>query len=82
MTGVTVSTGGEIKLPKDVLDHLAVKPGHKVAIEKLPNGVVSLRAAPSGDVSRFFGSLTRDGQQPITVDEMHDVGPADWAGGM
>ena len=82
MTTATISSGGEIQLPQDVLDHLAVKPGERVSIAKLPKGVISLRAAPSGDVSEFFGSLKRDGQRPLSLDEINDAGPEDWAGGM
>jgi antitoxin PrlF len=81
MTEVTISRRGEIELPQDMLDHLGVRPGERISIAKLPKGVVSLRAAPTGDISAFFGVLAREGQRPLTLDEMNDARPPDWDDG-
>ncbi len=44
MSILTVTTKGQVTLRKDVLQHLGVVPGEKIAVEKLPDGRVEVRA--------------------------------------
>ena len=40
MTTVTVSTKGQIALPKDIREHYHVKKGKKFAVQETPNGIM------------------------------------------
>jgi AbrB family looped-hinge helix DNA binding protein len=58
MTTLTVTRQGQVTFPKDVLDHLGIKPGEKIELDKLPDGRVALRAArPSSTIDGFLGLL-------------------------
>jgi hypothetical protein len=58
VTTRVVSAAGRILLTNDLLNHLGVQPGDKLAIEKLPGGRIELKAArSSGKMSDVFGSL-------------------------
>nr|WP_296720215.1 AbrB/MazE/SpoVT family DNA-binding domain-containing protein [Tistrella sp.] len=83
MASLGVTAEGQVTLKQDLLQHLGVKPGERVDVEKLPNGEVRLRAArPAGNIEGFFHAL--DGkvslQKPLTIDEMNDIAAAGWAG--
>ena len=80
MTTLTVTTRGQVTFRKDVLQHLGVANGQKVGVEKLPNGVVQLRAEPKGDISRIFGSGKRPGQPRLTIEDINQAIAEGWAG--
>jgi bifunctional DNA-binding transcriptional regulator/antitoxin component of YhaV-PrlF toxin-antitoxin module len=81
MTVLTVTAKGQVTLRKDYLRHLGVRPGDKIALEKLPNGEISVRAArPTGDISEIFGMLKRPGARPVTIEEMNEAIADGWAG--
>jgi antitoxin PrlF len=44
MTTLTVTARGQVTFRKDVLQHLGIKPGEKIELDKLPNGRVALKA--------------------------------------
>jgi hypothetical protein len=67
-------------LSKDLLKHLRVKAGDKVAIEKLPGGRIQLKANRDGKISDVFGLLKREGGPSLSIDEMSDVIASAWAG--
>jgi bifunctional DNA-binding transcriptional regulator/antitoxin component of YhaV-PrlF toxin-antitoxin module len=77
---LTVTAKGQVTLRKDVLQHLGVNNGAKVTVEKLPNGVVQLRAKPSGKISDVFGLLKRAGQPQLTIEEIKGATEDAWAG--
>jgi bifunctional DNA-binding transcriptional regulator/antitoxin component of YhaV-PrlF toxin-antitoxin module len=81
MTVLTVTAKGQVTLRKDYLRHLGVRPGDKIALEKLPNGEISVRAARAiGDISEIFGMLKRPGARPVTIEEMNEAIADGWAG--
>jgi len=42
---------------------------------------VRIRAVrPSGDIAKFFGSLKREGQRPVSIEEMNEAIAKGWAG--
>jgi hypothetical protein len=50
MRTLTVAANGQVTLRKDLLEHLGVRPGEKITVDKLPDGRIEARAArPTGD---------------------------------
>lgn len=81
MTAYTVTAKGQITLRKELLQHLGVRAGEKVNAEQLPGGEVRLRATQAtGKISDVFGMLKREGQRPISIDEMNETIAKGWAG--
>lgn len=81
MNAITITTKGQITLRKELLQHLGVHPGDKISFDKLPGGEIRIRAVkPKGNISDFFGSLKREGQRPISIEEMNDAIAKGWAG--
>jgi antitoxin PrlF len=81
MTGLTVTAKGQITLKKDLLQHLGVQPGGQIEVEKLPNGEMRLRAKkPTGTIASFCGFLKREGQRPVSIEEMSEAIAKGWAG--
>ncbi|MFT4053857.1 MAG: AbrB/MazE/SpoVT family DNA-binding domain-containing protein [Novosphingobium sp.] len=80
-TTLTVTAKGQITLRKDVLQHLGAHPGSKLDISMLPDGAIKLTPSPAkGKIVDFCGSLKRDGQRPISIEEMNDIIERGWAG--
>lgn len=81
MTQLTVTAKGQVTLRKDVLEHLGVRPGDKIEVEKLPNGRVAISGPRrTGKISEAFGMLKRPGQPVLTIDEINEVIADSWAG--
>jgi AbrB family looped-hinge helix DNA binding protein len=67
----TVSTKGQVILPKEIRDTLGWKPGTRLAVEKTAKGV-ELKAVPifkPTTVDEVFGSLGYTGP-PVSIEEM------------
>jgi AbrB family looped-hinge helix DNA binding protein len=81
MSTLTVTAKGQVTLRKDVLEHLGVGPGDKVALQKLPDGRVEVKAArPAGQIADVFGLLKREDGPTLTIEEMNEVIAGAWAG--
>jgi AbrB family looped-hinge helix DNA binding protein len=81
MTTLTVTAKGQVTLRKELLDHLGVQPGEKIDVEKLPDGRVEVRAARrTGKISDAFNFLKREGQRPVSIEEMNETIADGWAG--
>lgn len=81
MTVLTVSSKGQVTLKKDVLQHLGVHAGERLNVEKLPDGRIEVRALPArGKIADFCGFLKREGQRPVSIEEMNEVIAKGWAG--
>ncbi len=81
MTTLTVTAKGQVTLKKDVLEHLGVRPGDKIAVEKLGPGRVEVRAAkPAGRISDAFGMLKRKNGPKLTIEQMNEIIADGWAG--
>jgi hypothetical protein len=63
-----------------VLTHLGVRPGDKISVEKLPDGRIEVKAAPSGRISDVFGFLKRESGPSLSIDEMNQISAEGWAG--
>ena len=81
MTTLTVTAKGQVTLRKELLTHLGVRPGDKIAVDKLPGGRITVRADKAkGDISDLFGILKRPGQPVLTIDEINEAIARGWAG--
>jgi bifunctional DNA-binding transcriptional regulator/antitoxin component of YhaV-PrlF toxin-antitoxin module len=81
MTTLTVTARGQVTFRKDVLQHLGIGPGDKIALDKLPDGRVALRAArPGGSIDAFIGKLAGKSAKIATLEEIDEAAAAGWAG--
>jgi AbrB family looped-hinge helix DNA binding protein len=81
MSMLTVTAKGQVTLRKDILKHLGVQPGEMIAVDKLPDGRIELRAArPAGKISDVFGVLKRPRGPSVSIEDMSRVGARSWAG--
>jgi antitoxin PrlF len=81
MATLTVTTRGQVTFRKEVLQHLGIRPGEKIELEKLPNGRVILKAArPAGEIDGFIGLLAGKTKKVATLDEIDEAAAAGWAG--
>lgn len=81
MSSLTVTTKGQVTLKRDLLQHLGVKPGEQVDLEKLPGGELRVRAArPVGSIDGFLGLLADKTNKVATIEEMNEAAAAGWAG--
>jgi len=79
MGTLKVTAKGQVTLRKDILEHLGVGPGQQIEVEKLPDGRIEVRAAPSGEISAVFGLLKKKGGPVLTVDQMNEIARRGWA---
>jgi AbrB family looped-hinge helix DNA binding protein len=81
MSVLTVTSRGQVTLKKDILKHLGVNPGDRINVEMLPDGRVEVRAdRRKGKISDAFGMLKREGQRPVSIEEMNEAIRKGWAG--
>ena len=81
MSTLTVTAKGQVTLRKDLLEHLGVHPGEKIAVEKLPDGRIEVRAArPTGKISDAFNFLKKENGPLLSVEEMSEIAARGWAG--
>lgn len=83
MASLAVTAKGQITLKRDVLQHLGIKPGDRIEVERLPGQEARIRAArPTKTIDDFIGCLAdkvkRD--KPVTIEEMNEIIAAGWAG--
>ena len=81
MSTLTVTAKGQITLRRDLLKHLGVQPGEKIAVDKLPDGRIEMKAVqPSGKISDVFDFLKRKNGPSLSVEEINEVAKRGWAG--
>lgn len=81
MSTLKVTARGQITLRKEVLEHLGVHPGQKVAVDILPGGRVEMRAEhPTGKISDVFGFLKGTTARALSIEEINEVAARGWAG--
>jgi AbrB family looped-hinge helix DNA binding protein len=77
---LTVTSKGQVTLRKDILKHLGIGPGEKIVVDKLPDGRIQVKAAPTGDISRVFGLLKKPGGPKLTIEQIKAATERGWAG--
>jgi AbrB family looped-hinge helix DNA binding protein len=82
MATLTVTAKGQVTLGKELLEHLRVRPGEKITVDKLPDGRIEMRAArPTGKISDAFGYLKAKIKGPaLSIEEMNEIIARGWAG--
>jgi len=81
MTTLTVTAKGQITLKQELLRHLNVTPGQKVAVEKLPDGRLSVRpAVKKHSIEAFSGCLAKKGTPRLTIAQIKKITEDAWAG--
>jgi antitoxin PrlF len=81
MTTLTVTARGQVTFRKDVLQHLGIRPGEKIELDKQPDGAVTLRAArPLGKVDSFLGLLAGKTNKIASLDEINEPAADGWSG--
>lgn len=77
---LTVTAKGQVTLRKDLLEHLGVQPGDKIAVDKLPDGRIEVKAArPIGDISDVFNFLKRKKGISLSIEEIDRIATRGWA---
>jgi antitoxin PrlF len=77
---LTVTAKGQVTLRKDVLRHLGVSPGERLAVELLPNGEARIRQAKSGgSIEDFIGFLEDPDGVKLTIDQIKEITEDGWA---
>jgi AbrB family looped-hinge helix DNA binding protein len=80
MNTLTVTAKGQVTLRKDLLKHLGVHPGDKIAVDKLPDGRIEVRAAqPAGKISDAFDFLKKKDGPSLSIEEMNKIAARGWA---
>ena len=81
MSTLTVTAKGQVTLRKDLLEHLGVRPGEKITVDKLPDGRIEVKAArPTGKISDVFDFLKRENGPSLSIEDMNKVAARGWAG--
>ncbi|BBK30805.1 AbrB family looped-hinge helix DNA binding protein [Stella humosa] len=81
MATLTVTAKGQITLKKELLQHLGVRPGQKLHVDKLPGGSITVRPAETGrSIRDIFGTLRCEGTAPLSIEEIARIAEEGWAG--
>ena len=68
----TLTSKGQLTLPKPIRELLKLNPGDAVDFVIAPDGTVQVRAGRF-DVRDLRGLLKKAGRKPVTVEEMDDA---------
>lgn len=75
----TVTTKGQITIPKPIRDHLKLRTGHRVEFYVDSKGRVVLQPL-QGDIRELRGMVRSPHKRPVTVDEMNEAIARGWSG--
>jgi bifunctional DNA-binding transcriptional regulator/antitoxin component of YhaV-PrlF toxin-antitoxin module len=80
MVKLTVTAAGKVTFPKEVLQHLGVKPGETIELKLRPDGRGLLKAGrPQGTVDGFIGLLAGRRKKVATIEEINEATQQSWA---
>ena len=71
MPTATMTSKGQITVPKEVRDDLHLEAGSKVLFVKLPNGQYNV-VARTGSIKDLAGILDSPGMPSATIEQMND----------
>jgi len=81
MTSLAVTAKGQITLKREFLQHLGIRPGERIALDKVPGGELRIRATrPTGTIDEFLGLLAGKTTKVATIEEINEAAAAGWAG--
>lgn len=72
MSRATITSKGQITLPKEVRDHFHLQEGDRVEFLIEPEGRVELRPV-SVSIMSLYGILHRPGMRPVSIEEMDEA---------
>jgi AbrB family looped-hinge helix DNA binding protein len=72
MPTATLTSKGQLTLPKEVREHLHVSEGDRVEFVIGAGGEVQVRPV-TGSVRNLFGCVRRPGVRPPTIEEMEEA---------
>ena len=71
MATSTLTSEGQVTIPKEIRDHLGLKEGDRLAIELDDQGRVVLRPEPRAPLGRLPGLLRHLApERPVTIEDM------------
>jgi antitoxin PrlF len=71
----TMTTKGQVTVPREIRDRLGLKSGDKMAFTMLSDGTVVMRPK-TRRLAELAGSLTRPGQPKVAIEDMNPFKPA------
>jgi len=81
VTSLGVTMKGQVTLKRDLLQHLGIRPGERIELDKLPGGELRVKAArPKGTIDSFISRHAGKVRKPMTIDEMNEIAASGWAG--
>lgn len=81
MATLTVTAKGQITLKRELLRHLNIAPGQKVAVDKLPDGRLVMRpVAQKHSIEDFSGCLAKKGTPRLSIAQIKKITEDAWAG--
>ncbi len=81
MGTLTITSKGQVTLRKDLLNHLGVRPGEKIVVDKLPDGRIEMKAVrPTGKISEVFNFLKKKDGRSLSVEEIGEIARQGWTG--
>jgi len=81
MPELTITSKGQVTFKKDLLRHLGVKPGDKVAVDLLPDGNANFRAVPAKKgIESIFGMLYHPDNPKLSIEDIKRITEEAWAG--
>ncbi len=72
MSTATMTSKGQITVPKEIRDRLKLTPGSRVMFVTLPNGRVELFPR-TGKITDLAGILYDPDRKPMTIEEMNEA---------
>jgi antitoxin PrlF len=75
----TVTSKGQITIPKEIRDQMGLKPGDRVDFVSNRKGEISLRVINT-DIRRLRGIIKSPLGRPITIEEMNEAIARGYAG--
>lgn len=72
MSTATITSKGQVTIPKAIREHLRVAEGDRVEFRVGEDGAVRL-APLSQSVRELYGVLHRPGRRPVTLEEMDEA---------
>jgi AbrB family looped-hinge helix DNA binding protein len=80
MRALTVTAKGQITLPNDLLKHLGVQPGEKIAVDKFPDGRIEIKVTRStGKISDVFDLLKKKDRPSLSIEDINDITARGWS---
>jgi hypothetical protein len=78
---LTITARAQITLTNNLLRHLVVQPGGKLAVDQLARGRIAMKAAgPAGKISDVFNFPRRVDGPVLSITEMEQFVAEGWSG--